>query len=128
MARKKTPTVGSVTWLDLTVKDTARVRDFYSKVTGGKSSTLDMGGYDDFCMNQPGDAKAVAGIWHARGENAVLPPQWLIYITVRNLGASVRKCRALGGKVVVPSRKVGPDRMAVIKDPAGAVAALFQPA
>ena len=101
MPRKKKPAIGSVNWFDLTVKDAPKVCDFYSKVVGWKSSGLDMGGYDDFCMNLPGEGNTVAGICHARDANAGLPPQWLIYITVKNLDASLKNCRALGGKIIV---------------------------
>ena len=124
---KRAPTIGSVTWFDLTVKEAAEVSRFYAKVAGWKPAGFDMGGYDDFCMNSPADGKTVAGICHARGENKKVPPQWLIYITVGNLAASLRHCRALGGKVIVKPREAGGGRMAVIRDPAGAVAALFQP-
>jgi hypothetical protein len=119
--------LGSVQWMDLTVPDAARVRDFYATVTGWTHTPVDMDGYADYCMNRPGDGQTVAGICHARGENAGLPAQWLIYITVADLEASLAKAVALGGKVRTPVREMGGSRMAVVEDPAGAVAALFQP-
>lgn len=125
MARKRKSNVGAITWFDLTVKNAPKVRDFYRKVVGWKSSPVNMGGYEDFCMNTPADGKTVAGICHARGENAALPPQWLLYITVADLDVSLKKCRAAGGKVLIKARSLGEGRMAVIQDPAGAVAALF---
>jgi hypothetical protein len=128
MSHKKKTIIGSVNWFDLTVSNATEVRDFYTNVVGWKSSGFDMGGYEDFCMNTPAEGKTVAGICHARGKNAKLPPQWLIYITVKNLAASLKKCRALGGKVVVKPHAASHGRIAVIRDPAGAVAALFQPA
>ena len=124
--KKKTP-VGTVTWFDLTVKNAGKVRKFYEQIAGWSSEPLDMGGYDDYCMQPPGSGKTVAGICHARGQNTGLPPQWLIYITVADLDASVRKCRQHGGKVLRPPRALGGGRMAVVSDPAGAVAALFEP-
>ena len=127
MPRKTKPKIGSITWMDLTVKPAVKVRDFYQAVVGWKSSEVDMGGYRDFCMDQPADGKTVAGICHARGENANLPPQWLLYINVANLTKSLAACRRRGGKVVCPEREMYGGRMAVIRDPAGAVAALFEP-
>jgi hypothetical protein len=118
--------VGAITWFDLTVKDAPKVREFYCKVVGWKASPVDMGGYEDFCMNRPADRRTVAGICHARGENAPLPPQWLLYINVANLDASLKRCRAARGKVLVNVRPLGEGRMAVIQDPAGAVVALFE--
>jgi predicted enzyme related to lactoylglutathione lyase len=76
------PPVGSIGWFDLTVPDAIAVRDFYGAVTGWTWTGLDMGGYEDYCMNQPGDGTTVAGICHARGGNASVPPQWLPYIIV----------------------------------------------
>ncbi len=120
---------GSIGWIDLTVPDAERVRDFYQSVTGWAPSAVDMGGYNDFCMHPAAGAEPVAGICHARGENAAMPPQWLIYITVDDLDESVRRCAELGGKLCVPVRTMGASgRCCVIEDPAGAVAALFEPA
>ena len=121
------PPVGSIGWFDLTVPDATAVRDFYGAVTGWTWTGLDMGGYEDFCMNQPGDGTTVAGICHARGGNASLPPQWLLYIIVADLDASLERCRALGGEVLLGPKAMGPGkRYAVIRDPAGAASALFE--
>jgi len=125
MAEK--PEIGRVGWMDLTVENAAATRDFYQKVTGWTSTGLEMGGYEDFCMNAPGSGETVAGICHARGGNAGLPPVWLIYITVADLDESLRQCVALGGKVLRPPREYpGQGRFAVIEDPSGAPAALYQ--
>lgn len=117
---------GKIGWIDLTVADAAGLRDFYSSVVGWRSAGVDMGGYQDFCM-LPAEGGAVAGVCHARGTNAGLPAQWLIYVTVADLDESLRSCRALGGVVVREPRGLGGQgRFAVIRDPAGAVCALFQ--
>jgi len=126
MAELKTPAVGSVTWRDLTVKDAEKVRDFYAQVVGWKSEPVAMGGYSDFNMNLPGGGETVAGICHARGPNAKLPAQWLIYITVADVDESAKKCVELGGKIIDgPKAYGGQMRTCVIQDPAGAVAAMM---
>jgi hypothetical protein len=120
---------GQIGWIDLTVADAPAVRDFYQGVTGWTPSPVEMGGYQDFCMLPPGEAQPVAGICHAKGNNAGLPPVWLIYITVDDLDQSLKRCQQLGGKVIRPATGMGPNgRYGVIQDPAGAVCALFQPA
>jgi len=112
----------------LTVENAQEIRDFYRNVVGWDTSEIDMGGYSDFCMNSPESGKTIAGICHARGENAALPPQWLVYITVEDLDKSAARCVELGGKVLVRSKGLGDTgRFCVIQDPAGAVAALFEP-
>lgn len=121
------PQPGQIGWIDLTVPDAVRVRDFYARVAGWTPSPVPMEGYDDFCMLPPGAEIPAAGICHARGANASLPAQWLIYITVPDVDRSARDCTELGGEIVVPVREMGGGRFAVIRDPAGAVCALFQP-
>lgn len=122
------PKIGHIAWTDLTVKSAAKVSDFYAAVVGWKTTEVDMGGYADYGMNRPADGQTVAGVCHARGANADLPPQWLIYINVASLKTSLARCRKLGGQVICPARKLMGGRMAVIRDPAGAVAALYEPA
>src|SRR5262245_42676160 len=122
------PSIGSVGWIDLTVTDAEALRKFYEAVVGWSSTEVAMGGYSDYCMYPPGADKPVAGICHARGENADLPAQWLIYITVYDLDASIAECKALGGKVLAGPKEMGSQgRFCVIQDPAGALAALFEP-
>jgi predicted enzyme related to lactoylglutathione lyase len=118
---------GEIGWFDLTVPDAVGVRDFYRSIVGWESQDHDMGDYADFNMLLPDSGKTVAGICHARGMNADIPPQWLLYITVADMDASIRACEAGSGEVVVPPRDMGPHgRIGVIRDPAGAVCALWQ--
>lgn len=120
--------IGSIGWIDLTVEDADRVRDFYSAVTGWKPADVSMGKYSDYNMTMPASGTPAAGICHARGGNADLPPSWLIYIVVEDLDASVAACNERGGQVVAGPKNFGEARFCVIRDPAGAVAALYQQA
>ncbi len=129
MSEQEKRKVGSVSWADLTVENADDIRDFYSQIVGWQPVGLDMGGYDDYCMNEPGTDTSVAGICHARGGNRDLPAQWLIYITVEDLDKSMSKCVELGGEVINGPRQAGEQgRYCVIRDPAGAVAGLFETA
>ena len=118
---------GEINWIDLTVPDAETVRDFYTQVIGWAPLKVDMGGYNDYSMHRPGSEKTVAGICHTRGRNADLPAQWLIYINVESLSLSLEACLKAGGKILRQPTDMGSGRMAVIQDPAGAVAALYQP-
>jgi len=121
--------VGSVSWADLTVENADEIRDFYSQVVGWQAVGLDMGGYSDYCMNEPETDRSVAGICHARGVNQDLPAQWLIYITVADLDKSIAKCLELGGEIIAEPRHMGNQaRYCVMRDPAGAVCGLFESA
>jgi len=118
---------GKIGWVDLTVPDAPALRDFYQSVTGWTPSPVEMGGYQDFCMHPADGEPPVAGICHARGQNANLPPVWLVYITVDNLDESLQRCESLGGKRRMPVRDMGGmGRYCVIEDPAGAISALFE--
>ena len=119
------PQIGTIGWHDLTVENAEEVRDFYGRVVGWEPSAVDMGEYSDFSMAPPG-GEAVGGVCHARGSNAGLPAQWLMYVTVEDADESARRCVELGGKVLMGPRDFGPTaRYCVIEDPAGAVLALY---
>jgi uncharacterized protein len=127
MSEESNGKVGSIGWADLTVGDASEVRDFYREVVGWQANELDMGGYSDYCMNEPATGKTVAGICHASGVNAGLPPVWLIYITVEDLEKSASKCVELGGQIIAGPRSAGQQgRYCIIRDTAGAFAALFE--
>lgn len=121
--------VGRIMWVDLTVPEAGQVKDFYTQVVGWNSEAVDMGEYSDFNMLPPAEKEAVAGVCHARGTNASLPPYWMIYIIVENAQQSADKCLELGGQIVVSPKEMGKfGRYCIIRDPAGAVCALFEPA
>ena len=125
MSEEKPP-FGVIAWIDLTIPDAEKVRDFYTAVVGWRPHAVNMGEYEDYAMIPAGDQTPVTGVCHARGGNQSLPPYWLIYITVEDLDHSVAECTKLGGKVLVGPKEMGEDRYCVIQDPAGAVSALYQ--
>jgi predicted enzyme related to lactoylglutathione lyase len=121
------PAIGTIAGFDLTVPDAESVRDFYAAVIGWTSDPFDMGGYADYFMKSPETDAISAGIVHDRGENADLPPQWIAYIVVADLEASLARCRELGGELLTPIKgSEGASHYCVIRDPAGAVLALMQ--
>jgi hypothetical protein len=127
MSSAESPKVGTICWRDLTVANAEQLRDFYRSVVGWEAQPQDMGGYSDFNMLAPNTEECIAGICHARGENADLPPQWLMYVVVEDVEQSAAKCVELGGKVVVAPRAMGEAAFCVIRDPVGAVCALYRP-
>ncbi|MDX1909777.1 MAG: VOC family protein [Bacteroidia bacterium] len=119
-------TPGQIVWTDLTVSDADNIRQFYCDVIGWSAEPLSMGDYDDYVL-YPGEGKdGVAGVCHARGINANVPPQWLIYVTVTSVAASVERCLAAGGRVLDGPRNMSNKPFCVIQDPAGAVIAIIE--
>jgi len=123
--KEKPNNVGKIEWLDLTVADASRVKDFYCSVVGWTSTEQDMGTYSDYNINLPGTVNTIAGICHAKGSNANLPAQWLAYVRVASVVESAEKCEKSGGKVLEGPRRMGSKQFCVIQDPAGAVLALL---
>ena len=117
--------IGRVEWVDLSIGDAARSKDFYCKVIGWKSTAVEMGTYSDFNLNLPGSGKTMAGICHARGMNANLPAQWLMYVRVADVAASAAEAERQKGKVLDGPRRMGGSNFCVIQDPDGAVMALI---
>ncbi|MCB9100042.1 MAG: VOC family protein [Anaerolineales bacterium] len=119
------PKTGLIVWHDLTVANAEEIKNFYSEVVGWQAASHDMGDYHDFNISTPDGEDIIAGICHARGSNASLPPAWLIYVTVEDVAASAQRCLELGGKIIDGPRSMGETNFCVIQDPAGAVMALL---
>lgn len=121
------PPLGSISWADLTVPDARPLAEFYGAVAGWRIQPVGMGEYDDYCMVPATGVTPSAGICHARGPNADLPPTWLVYITVADLDRALAAVVAHGGTVVKPAVAMGGTaRYAIFRDPVGAHAALYQ--
>ena len=118
-------TVGSIEWRDLTVDDAGAVSDFYAEVVGWHKHGVSMGDYDDYNMNLPLNGETIAGICHARGSNSKLPAQWLMYVRVENANVSADRVIKLGGEIIQGPRVMGSETYFVIRDPAGAVLAIY---
>ncbi len=120
------PRYGHIPWRDLTVPDAAGVAAFYETVVGWKIKPHAMGTYDDYEMVAPDTGETVAGVCHARGENAALPAQWLMYVVVEDVAACAARCREAGGEVLDGPRPMGEKPFCVVRDPAGAVLGLIE--
>src|SRR5688572_8398327 len=97
---------GTIAWRDLTVPNAEQIKDFYCKVVGWQASPHDMDEYHDFDIRAEPDGEVIAGICHARGTNANVPPQWLLYIIVESIERSARTCVELGGTIIDGPRKM----------------------
>ncbi|PKI16837.1 VOC family protein [Colwellia sp. 12G3] len=137
--------LGEMAWMDLSVPDAKAISDFYQVVLGWRCEpvemTLDNDTYSDFVMTSPtalvldetdkekpasAIQSLVTGICHAKGENQDMPAVWLPYFLVKNLDESILKVKDNGGTLATKIKNIGADRYVVIKDPAGAMAAIYQ--
>ncbi|MEO1244222.1 MAG: VOC family protein [Pseudomonadota bacterium] len=117
---RRVPTVqGQQMWRDLTVDDAATVRTFYELVLGWSGQGADMGGYEDFHMLDA-EGQVAAGVCHARGGNADLPPVWLPYFAVDSAEGAMRRAEEAGGRAVSALKQHDRYRYIALEDPAGA--------
>jgi len=115
--------VGRILWLDITVPDAPATRDFYQRVVGGSVQEVELKDgeerYADYNMLDEGGRPA-AGVCHARGSNASLPPVWMLYLPVGDLAESLRRVEAEGGKVIRSVKGEGGQYVyAAVQDPIG---------
>jgi predicted enzyme related to lactoylglutathione lyase len=118
---------GTVCWADLSTPDPARAAEFYKTLFGWEltKGENDSSGY----LHIKNDDEFIGGIPPAEYYDATVPPHWLIYFQVSNCDESVAKATGMSAQVLFPPTDVqNVGRMAIIKDPQGAVFALFQPA
>jgi uncharacterized protein len=120
--------VGRIYWLDLTVSDASATRDFYRQVVGWSVQNVEMQDGDDRYAdyNMLADhGEPAAGVCHARGPNAGLPPVWMIYLPVDDLAESLRRVEEEGGRIIRAIRgEAGEYAYAAVRDPVGACFAL----
>lgn len=109
-------TIGAMGWNELYTKDVEKAKDFYSKLFGW---TYDVDKDSGYVMIQ-NKGRANGGIFAITPEMGDMPPMWVVYFTVKDMDASLAKVKDLGGKVHMGPKKIGPGKIAMIADPAGA--------
>jgi hypothetical protein len=126
--RDATARVGRIAWVDLTVSGASETRDFYRQVVDWSVQNVEIDDagehYADYNMLSD-DGNPAAGVCHARGVNAGLPPVWMIYLPVGDLAESLRRVQEEGGKIIKTMQEGdGQYAYAAIQDPVGAYLAL----
>lgn len=104
---------GEFLWVDLVTRDAARAGEFYGALAGYKAwlvKTKSGHSYDLLHRN----GRAYAGMVQVRAKD--VEPNWLPYIRVDDLEATMRRAARLGGVVILRLEHV-----AVIADPTGGV-------
>ena len=121
------PVLGRLLWYELLTTDMKAAGTFYSAVVGWTVKPFD-GASHPYDMFHRADGREVAGVMHIP-EGMNFPPHWEMYVGVPQLEAAVAAIERLGGSALshlieVPS--VG--RLRTMKDPQGAVFAIYEPA
>ncbi len=119
---------GDFCWLELGTTDQNAAKKFYGALFGwiaGDTPTGPDSYYTIFRL----DGRNAAAAFTLRPEELArgIPTHWQPYIAVENADATASKVAGLGGTVLEPPFDVlDAGRMAVIRDPTGAVTSIFQ--
>lgn len=110
--------------IELQTKDLAKAKEFYSKLFDWKLEDMPVpGGGEPYTMINVGEG--TGGGMFANTDPKV-PPHWLAYVGVEDIAASTRKARELGATILQDVMEIGDyGRLSVIKDPTGAVIAMW---
>lgn len=131
MSENHTPTppqTGEFSWNELITQDTAKSGEFYSQLFGWQIVPMPMApapGMPPYLLFKTDTTPMGAGgMMQAMHE---CPAHWVPYVVVENADASVAKALALGAQVLAPVMPIpGVGRIAVLKDPQGAVIGLHE--
>ena len=116
---------GALVWNELATTDKTRAGDFYSGLFGWKLDAQTFGPLE-YTIFQNGD-KGAGGMFQITPEMAGLPSHWLVYFSVDDCDAKVKKATELGASVMKPADDIpGVGRFAILKDPQGAAFAVIK--
>lgn len=119
---------GHFHWNELNTRDPEGAKAFYGETVGWTFSEMPMdeGGMYILCMD--GD-RPVAGIFDInKPDFEGIPPHWFAYVAVDDVDTRVEKAVRAGATVMQPAFDVaGVGRIAIVKDPAGAVLGWMTP-
>jgi uncharacterized protein len=114
---------GAICWNELMTTDVAGAKSFYTQLLGWKTEPFGPG--MDYTILKNGDT-GIGGILAAHKPG--VPAHWLPYVLVEDVDATVAQTVKLGGTVCnagINVPEVG--RIAVLKDPQGAVFGIIKP-
>jgi predicted enzyme related to lactoylglutathione lyase len=112
---------GTLCWGELDTTDTESAKRFYTGLFGWSGKVG--GEYTEWQLK----GVSIGGMMKIPKEWGPVPPNWLVYFAVTDCDASVKRAGELGGGTIVPPtdiEKMG--RFAVLRDPQGAVFAIYK--
>lgn len=118
---------GAVVWSELNTRDPEAAKAFYGTVFGWsfEEREFETGSYTSLKAGED----TVGGMIDITGRVPdEVPAHWLVYFAVEDTDATIEKAKGSGGEVVFGPEEISEvGRIAVLKDPFGAVFALITP-
>jgi hypothetical protein len=117
---------GQFCWNELMTSDTAKAKEFYTKLFGWTVQDHDMKNMTYTMFNQ--GEKGIGGMLQIPADKmGMVPSHWMSYIMVDNVDEMTQKATGLGAQVKVPVTPIeGFGRFSVLMDPTGAHIALWE--
>jgi uncharacterized protein len=117
---------GRMLWYELLTTDMKAAESFYTKVVGWTVQPFD-GAPQPYDMWVRPDGAPVGGVMNIPAGMS-FPPHWEMYVGVPKLDEAVTQIERLGGTAMSPVIEVpNVGRMRTMKDPQGAVFAVYEP-
>jgi predicted enzyme related to lactoylglutathione lyase len=116
---------GQFVWYELTTPDPEAAMKFYPRLTNWGTQRFD----DDYMMWTQ-DGIPFAGLFRLNDEMKArgTPPNWMPYIETSDVDGTSSKAKSLGATIIVePNDIPGTGRIAVVRDPQGAVFGIYKP-
>ncbi|HYH48040.1 MAG TPA: VOC family protein [Acidimicrobiia bacterium] len=116
---------GSLTWAELRTRSRASASGFYEAVFGWDFHSIQAGaeGYITCLL----DKEPVAGMVELGAADGSSPSYWLPYFAVDNCDTTASRADALGGDVCEAPHDAAGHRLAVLRDPLGALFSVAGP-
>lgn len=121
-------THGQVFWSELNVRNVEQAKAFFAKTLGWQFEGIDMPEGDTYWIAKT-DAGTVGGIFDMTGVvREDVPEHWLSYIAVDDVDKRVETAIAAGAEAIrSPFDVQGVGRIAILKEPGGAVVGWMTP-
>jgi len=110
---------GSLTWTELYTRSRAAAASFYTAVLDWEVESVQAG--DETFISCSLGGTPVAGMMEMGAAWGDTPSHWMPYFAVTDADAAAALADGLGGEVVSPPGDTGAGRLAVLRDPLGAL-------
>ena len=120
-------TRGRFVWYELVTSDPAAAQSFYKPIIGWGTQVSEGAGVP-YTMWLNGQAP-IGGVWQIQPEMASqgVPPHWMPYVGTDDVDETVAEATQLGAQTIVPPTDIpNTGRFAMLKDPQGAMFAVFK--
>jgi uncharacterized protein len=114
---------GAARWVDLSTPDVEAATRFYAELFGWAIETHPSP-FGPYYIGAAGRAE-VAGMMQQDPDGPDLAPAWTVFVEVADVDACLTEVERAGGTVLAPAADLPDARIAVVRDPTGAVLGLI---